>query len=457
MMLRRHLLLSAAAPRARRPNIVWIIGDDLGAELGCYGDTAVQTPAIDRLAGRGIRFTNCHSTSPVCSSSRSAFQTGVYQTSTGTHHHRSHRRDRYQLPAPARLICDLLRERGYFTCNVREPAPGLRATVKTDFNFAASRPFDGDHWNQRPKDRPFFAQVCLQAPHKGPAFQEARKASRLVDPARVVLPPYFPDHPVVRDEVANYYDAVQLVDSQVGAILGALEAQQLFRETVVFLFGDNGRCLLRSKQWLYETGTRVPLIVSGPGIGKSVRPQLCTLLDMTAETLRVAGLPVPAWFHGQPLLDSRAAERRFIVTARDRCGIAVDRIRSVRTERFRYIRNFMPGKPRSQPNNYIEFQYPTLQVLRELHHAGRLNPTQAEFLAPGKPEVELYDRAADPHEVRNLAGLPQYAATVRLHERHLERWMKGTGDRGAVPEDPGELAEAEAEDKAAREQRARKP
>ena len=249
-----------------RPNILWLLGDDLGPQLGCYGHPLVHTPHADRIAGEGTRFTHCFTTAPVCSASRSGWNTGVYQTATGTHNHRSHRKDGYALPNGVRLISHRLKDAGYFTANVTDIAPGVRASAKTDFNFKTeTRPFDGTHWNQRAKGQPFYAQINFTAPHKGPIWTAARKQAKLVDPARVELPPYYPDHPVVRDEVANYLDAVNYWDTQVGAVMESLNADGLLENTVIFVFGDNGRCLLRGKQWLYDPGTHVPLLVRWPG------------------------------------------------------------------------------------------------------------------------------------------------------------------------------------------------
>ena len=169
------LIRARSGSAADRPNVLWVLGDDLGPQLGCYGYPLVRTPNMDRLAEQGVRFTRAHTTGPVCSASRSGFNTGLYQTSIGCHNHRSHRKDGYRLPEGARLITERLRERGYFTANVLEFAEGVRGTGKTDFNFTFKKPFDGTHWNQRPPGQPFFAQVNFQAPHKGPAFLEARK------------------------------------------------------------------------------------------------------------------------------------------------------------------------------------------------------------------------------------------------------------------------------------------
>lgn len=450
---RRELLPAALfaglrQQQAARPNILWIIGDDLGPELSCYGHPLTNTPHIDRLARLGVRFTNCHSTAPVCSSSRSAFQTGLYQTTTGTHHHRSHRQDSYVLPAPARLLSHTLHDHGYFTCNLTPASSSRIATGKTDFNFKADRPFDGDHWRQRANNQPFFAQVCLLPPHKGAAFPQARRRPQLVDPARVSLPPYYPDHPVIRDEFANYLDAVQLADDQVGTVLAELERDSLLDSTVVFVFGDNGRCLLRGKQWLYETGTHVPLVIHWPGQVKpgSLRPDLCTLLDVSATTLAAAGVDPGYRLHGRSLVGPRGKPPGAIFTARDRCGVAVDHIRAIRTQRFRLIRNFRPDRPYSQHNPYILTQYPTFSVMRELHQQRRLNPIQDAFFATRKPELELYDLQADPHEVNNLAGQSSHRKVQQQLLSRLGQWQSATCDAGGKPEDPDELEQARKED-----------
>ena len=309
--LSRRAALTIAAPflnlRAQnkqdRPNILWILGDDLGIELGCYGNRLVRTPHADRIAGEGVRFTDCHTTAPVCSPSRSAWNTGVYQTTSGTHNHRSHRKDGYPLPDGIRLVSHRLADAGYFTANVTSMAPELSASGKTDFNFYTEKPFHGTHWNQRAAGQPFYAQINFTAPHKGPMWPQARRTSGLVDPARIELPPYYPDHPVVRDEFANYLDAVNLWDRQLGVVLDLLRSDGLLDNTAIFVFGDNGRCLIRGKQWLYDAGTHIPLLVRWPGHLKAgtVRRDPVLSLDITATTLEIAGVPRPALCHGQSL------------------------------------------------------------------------------------------------------------------------------------------------------------
>jgi arylsulfatase A-like enzyme len=416
----------------QRPNVLWILGDDLGPQLSCYGHPIVQTPNLDRIAAGGVRFTRAHTTAPVCSSSRSAFNVGLYQIATGTHNHRSHRDDDYQLPEGARLVSERMAEAGYFTANVTEIAPGVKGTGKTDWNWKAGKGFAGTHWRQRSAGQPFYAQINFQAPHKGPAFAAARKQAKLVDPATVDLPPYYPDDPRVRDEVANYYDAIHLLDMQVGVVMEELLKDGLLENTHIYVFGDNGRCLLRGKQWLYDAGTHVPLLVRRRDGAMSgvVREDPVVALDITAQALVDAGLALPKWFHGQPLFQSKPREHVF--TARDRCDITVDRIRAVQTKRWKYIRNYMPEKPYTQHNDYILKEYPTLTVLKEWGAAKRLNAVQHLFLSQQKPVEEFYDLVADPHEVNNLAEEPRHARELGRMRKLVDGWVREMKDTGAA-------------------------
>ncbi|MFN7933526.1 MAG: sulfatase [Bryobacteraceae bacterium] len=445
--MQRRTLLKAAAPaiiRARmgaagdRPNILWIIAEDIGPWFSCYGHNIVQTPNLDKLAASGVRYTRAFTTAPVCSASRSAFNVGLYQIHTGTHNHRSHRKDGFTLPPHARLINDRMRDAGYFTCNIRQYAPGMQGSGKTDYNFTTNKPWDGTHWNQRKAGQPFYAQINFTEPHKGPAFVEARKQKQLVDPAKVPLPPYFPDHPTVRDEVANFFDAINLLDKKVGVLLETLDKDKALDNTVVFMMGDNGTCLIRGKQWCYTKGVHVPMMLRWPGVTKpgTVNEDLTLSLDMTATSLMAAGIPIPEQFHGTPLVGPKAKKRDFLFTARDRCDMTVDRIRSVRDKRFNFIRNFMPERPYTQYNEYILKSYPTLTVMKQLHEQGKLNATQQLFMVPRKPDTELYDLQNDPHEVNNLAAKPEHRKRAADMDRRLQAWLKEMDDKGAIAEKP---------------------
>jgi len=448
--------LSAVDSAEDRPNILWILSEDISPDLGCYGTPAVQTPNLDRLARQGIRFTQAFTTSPVCSASRSAMITGMYQTSIGAHHHRSHRDDGYTLPEPVRPITDYFRRAGYFTANVTTAAPGVRGSGKTDFNFnVRGKPFDGTDWavkrpsnestaSRRKANQPFFAQLSISMTHRGGHWKNLEeKLDNPVDPAAVKLPPYYPDHPIARRDWATYLNSIQVMDQYVGKILQRLDDEGLAENTLVVFIGDHGRCHVRGKQWLYDGGIHIPLLVRWPGKLKAgqVCDHLVSAIDISATVLKVAGIEPPAHIEGQVFLEPAGKggwkpvkKRDYIIAARDRCDETIDRIRCVRTDRYKYIRNFMPDRPYTQKNRYKERSYPVLGLMKELHAQGKVTPVQALFMASRKPDEELYDLQADPYEVHNLAGSQEHQAILKRMRAILQQWIEETGDMGQSPE-----------------------
>ena len=420
-----------------RPNILWILSEDISPDLGCYGTPAVQTPNLDKLARQGVRYTNAFTTAPVCSASRSAMITGMYQTSVGIHNHRSHRDDGYTLLEPVRMITDYFREAGYFTANVKTAAPGVRGSGKTDFNFKFKNAFDGSDWNQRKPGRPFFAQLSISMTHRGGHWKGLRqKLKNPVEPAKVQLPPYYPDHPVARDDWATYLDSIQMMDGFVGKILKRLDDEGLAENTVVIFIGDHGRCHVRGKQWLYDGGIHIPLIIRWPGKLKAglVCDDLVSSIDISATVLKIAGIEPPKYMEGRVFLGPDAEKRDYIIAARDRCDETYDRIRCVRTKRYKYIRNFMPERPYTQINRYKERSYPMLPLMRKLHSEGKLTPVQALFMAPRKPVEELFDLRNDPYEINNLAGSSKHRPILEKMRGILNKWIEETGDKGQLPE-----------------------
>jgi arylsulfatase A-like enzyme len=450
---REYLLGSAAAaagaqtpgPRStgRPPNILWILAEDMGPQLACYGEPLIQTPNLDRMARDGARFTRAFTTAPVCSASRSALATGMFQTTTGCHNHRTiHKKP---LPAGVRLLTDRLREAGYFTV-LSAPPPGekrgggtgARGSGKTDYNFTASQPFDDFDWSRRPSGKPFFAQLTIQESHKGIGWPLGRKLTPRIDQAKLNLPPYWPDHRVARDEYANYLEAIQLADRYVGDVFKRLDEEKLADNTLVFFMGDNGSCLFRGKQFLYDGGIHVPLLVRWPGKVQpgTVREDLISGVDLVGATLAAAGLEVPRDLHGRDFLGDAVPRRERIFAARDRCDTAIERMRCVRDTRYKYIRNFLPAIPYMQANPYKEKEYPTWNLVKQLKTEGKLTPVQALFAADSKPVEELYDLQSDPHEVRNLAGDPAQNDRLLSLRKLVDDWIVETGDKGNLMEDP---------------------
>lgn len=427
---------AGAAEPAERPNVVWIIGEDMGPELGCYGDPNAITPNMDRLARQGARFTRAYTHAPVCAPCRSGLITGRYPTSIGSHHMRS------TLLDPPPMFTSFLQQSGYTVAWPTKAGYG-----KTDFNFQVpAGAFDVvTDWTKEIPRQPFFGYFNITTSHesqiRAPAEVFARNTAALdpsqrQDPARMRVPAYHPDTPEVRRDLANYYELVTAVDHKVGEVLAALDRAGIADNTLVILTGDHGRGLPRSKRWVYEQGTHVPLIVRWPGRVEpgTVREDLACFLDLAPTTLAAAGVEIPETLDGRVIVGPGTEPApRYVFAARDRMDEAEDRIRAVRDARYRYVRNFHPERPYAQRIAYMELM-PTMRVWRERAAAGTLDDAQALFFAPTKPPEELYDVEADPDEVRNLAGDPAHRAKLEELRKALDGWIADTGDLGAIPE-----------------------
>lgn len=439
----------SARAEAKPPNILWIVVEDMSPHFSCYGETLVQTPAVDRLAAEGTRFTKAYITAPVCSAARSAMITGMYQTSIGAHHHRSGRGEmKIRLPENVVPIPVLFQEAGYFTCigsglpgvNQRGLPVGKDRKGKTDYNFEWDETiYDSHDWAGR-GDKPFFMQVQIDGGklrshslHGMPAFIKRVESEfgSSTDPAKVVLPPYYPREPLLLEDWAAYLDSVRLTDLHVGRLIGRLENEGLLENTLIILMTDHGISHARGKQFLYDEGTHIPFILSGPGVAKGVtRNDLVEHIDMAAISLAAAGIPIPAGMQGRDILAKDYRPREAIFAARDRCDETVDRIRSVRTDRFLYIRNFHPARPLLQPNVYKDGKA-ILQVLRAAHESGSLPPVSEELLfSPTRPAEELYEYAEDRWQLTNLADSPEHKATLESLRARLDQWMIDTNDHG---------------------------
>jgi N-sulfoglucosamine sulfohydrolase len=420
---------------AEKPNVVWIVAEDHSPNLGCYGDPDAVTPNLDRLASQGARFTRCFTHAPVCAPSRSGLITGQFPTTLGSHHMRS------KLTKTPPLFVDELRKAGYFVA-----WPG-----KTDFNFDVPKGWvdTTENWTRNPdvlpRDRPFFAFVNLNVTHESQSrptpAQHAKNTTRLTaaqrhDPAKVKLPPSYPDPEGVRKNVAVYHDTVTTMDYQVGDVLKLLDDRKLADNTVVFFFGDHGWGVTRGKRWPYDSGTRVPLLVRWPGKVEagSVRDDLVAFLDFAPTVLSLAGAELPARMQGRVMLgDKTQPAPKYVFSCRDRMDETYDRVRSVRGERYRYVRNFHPELPYFQYVNYMD-EMPILKEWRRLAFAGQLNDTQRMWFARTKPKEELYDLDTDRYEVKNLADSPAHQAVLTELRAALDKWIVESKDLGEVPE-----------------------
>lgn len=413
-----------------RLNILWISCEDTSPDLGCYGDNYADTPNLDRLAREGCRYTNAFVPYPVCAPTRSSIITGMYPSSIGTMHMRTNMKG-YEAVPPSYVKCftEYLRANGYYCTN----------HSKTDYQFKA--PFtawdDSHDWRNRPGNMPFFSVINLAVSHESRNWP--KKNEKLVhDSTKAPVPPYYPDTPIVRENIARYYDNVSKMDKQAGEILQKLDEDKLSDKTIVFFWGDHGRGLPRCKRWCYDSGIHVPLIVRWPG---SIKPntvchELISLVDLGPTVLSLAGIRVPSYMQGRPFLGRQKAHRRkFIVAGRERMDLnSDDHIRCIRDKRYKYIRNFMPEKPYAQPIPYRD-KMPIMQEWRRLNEENALRGPQKLFFQKTKSREEFYDTLNDPHEISNLINSLEHQERIAKMRAELEIWIDQTGDLGRIPED----------------------
>jgi arylsulfatase A-like enzyme len=460
--------LAQADEKPKRPNILWIVAENISHDLGCYGGKDVETPNLDRLAREGVRFTRVFATSPVCAPSRSAFMTGMYQTTTDTHHMRSHRDDGFRLPPGVRPITHWLQDTGYSTFNIGMILRWLVGTKKLDLNFVnEGKIFQSDQWADLKKKQPFFAMI--NTPEVEYDIYDRKSAAKprvewvgekdhpqIAKADKVKPPPYYPDHPVAREEWARYLNSVSGLDARVGKILEALKNDGLEDDTIVVFFADNGRLEVRGIHFCYDSGLLVPMIIRWPRNfpapksfeAGTVNDQIISLLDLTATTLDMAGIKRPALMQSRIFLGPNAdPPRKYAFSARDRIDETVNRIRSVRDDRYRYNRNFMPEQSLAALNRYREKCFLVMPLARQLNAEGKLTGSAQMLVAPRLPDEELYDTAADPFQIKNLidSKVPEHREALLRLRAALDVWMTDTGDRGRFPEPPEVVAPFEKE------------
>jgi arylsulfatase A-like enzyme len=445
--LRGEAAAIAQTASPARPNIVWISNEDMSPHLGVYGDPIARTPVLDHLAKESIRYTNAFATAPVCAPSRAAIITGMYQNAIGAQHMRTTEDRVPELPGPylavppfyVKAFPEYLRAAGYYTTN----------RVKTDYQFGD--PFtiwdersDKAHWrNRSDKSRPFFSVFNLEVTHESRIFptSPARKGKPLVtDPARIAVPPYYPDTPLVREELARMYDNVADMDAQVGRILGELAADGLSENTIVFYWSDHGDGVPRAKRSLYDSGLRVPLMIRWPAALRppfapgAVSDEMVSFVDLAPTVLALAGVDVPAHLQGRVLVGPRAGPApTYAFAARDRMDQEYDMMRSARDARYLYIRNLQPDLPYAGHIIYRN-QSAIMQEWLRLQASGQLEGSAALWMRTSRPAEELYDTAADPHNIRDLSAEAAHRPTLERMRRAVTDWMTRIGDQGLINE-----------------------
>lgn len=436
-----HSLLGVAPAK---PNILWIVTEDIGCDMACYGTKGVHTPNMDQLAAEGTLYTRAYTSASICSPSRSSFMTGLYP-------HQVHSKNmrirpplkKKPLPDGVDIFTKYLRDAGY--------AIGFPGHGKKDWGFIepTSPPYDIGNWDSLTQKQPFFCQYQFYDTHRvnkkidGTFFPFLPCPEHPVDRANVELHPYTPDTPEAREELGAYLENVNLLDMKIGALLADLKAKGLYETTIIVVMGDNGPPIFRGKGFLYERGIRMPLIVRiperfRPGVKPgTITDELVSALDMAPTFIDLAGGTIPDYMEGRIFFGpNQQPEPEYLFAMRDRHGMNVDRCRSVASKTDKYIRNYVRGM------TCFENSLGNVAGSRaglKLFEQGKLSAAQAAYYTD-KPEEELYDLTTDPFELNNLAQDPAREETLTKFRKALTGWIDETEDDGAF-EDPDALKE----------------
>ena len=441
-----------------QPNVLLLVAEDMGRRVGAFGDPLANTPTLDRLAAEGVRYTNAFTTAGVCAPSRAALITGVHQNTLGAGHMRtqsSHWPLQYlAVPPPeVKAFPELLRRAGYYTFT----------DFKLDYQFSGPSfgtgpptiwDAEGDHdrWRGRAPGQPFFGLINFMVTHESMIFAEQDITSpalvamrrqfkgdakgQRVAAERVIVPPFYPDTPEVRQDIATHYENISIMDAQVAETLRDLAEDGLLKNTIIIWTTDHGDGLPRFKREVFDTGIHVPMIVRWPeALAPAMSPgsvdaRLVSFVDLAPTILQMAGVGIPTYVHGRSFLSSR---RPFIFAARDRMDSEPDRQRAVRDRRFKYIRTYAKDRP-GYMNLTFRNQMRLMRVWRQAFTAGTLSDVQARWFEPRATEA-LYDTRADPYELRNLVEDPRYRQVLERMRRALAAWQASTPDLGRLPEE----------------------
>ena len=423
-----------------KPNIIWLMAEDMGQDLECYGMKGVKTPNLNKLAKEGVLYNNCFVTNPICSPSRSSMMTGVHQNVINAQHHRSNRN--VPLMAPYKPITYWLRKKGYTSILGNKDVFMKGMKIDCNFKCSALGPYDGvkkfglfdKKLDFTTQDAPFFNQVQLKVTHRGDWWNGIRKKSKHpVKLDEIELPPYMVDTKETRYDWACYLDTVEYMDNEVGNLMADIRKKALEKNTIVIFIADNGRCNIRGKGYLYEPGVRVPLIVWAPGRVKAgtVNNDFVTTIDISASVLQLAGAEIPDYMTARPFIGlDKVKSRKYIRTARDIWDEIDECSRGIRTEKFSYIINHMPQVPWDAQQGYLDLNRPAVHVMRSLMSKRKLSAAESVFLQNKKPQEELYDLQKDPHQLNNLAANPEYKEVLEDMRLKEKEWLSKNKDYG---------------------------
>lgn len=460
-------IISSKLQLPDRPNILWLVTEDMGPYIAPFGDSTVQTPNLSRLASEGVIYPNMYSPSGVCAPSRAAIATGMYPSSIGANHMRTTSYTEvtglpsYEaVPNPeVKMISELLRMNGYYCTNNSKQDYQFKAPVTA---WDESSRFA--HWKNRKNNQPFFSIFNFTQTHESALFEpygfkkgeqrhyqagdrnysstsglipEDKITTHIPKDTNFKIPPYLPDTEKVRRDLWKMYNNIAEMDKQLGAILKQLEDDGLLENTIIFFYGDHGGPLPRQKRLIYDSGLNTPMIIRFPNKQKSGTKdsQLISFVDFAPTLLSLLGISPPDYMQGEAFLGKYQAKekRKYIHAAADRFDGFTDAIRAVRNKQFKYIRNFRPEQEYYLPVQYRE-RIPTMQELLRLKDEGKLNKDQTLWFRKNKSKEELYDCKTDPHELNNLVEDPTYNENLAELRAEMNRWIEDIGDQPNLPE-----------------------
>ncbi|MBS1599949.1 MAG: sulfatase [Bacteroidetes bacterium] len=430
-------LFVSANAQQQKPNIIWIVCEDISPFVSAYGETEIKTPNIDQLAKEGVRYNYVYTTAGVCAPSRSSIITGMYQTSIGTMHMRTIGDPKYQpvpsysavIPEYVKCFPEYLRKAGYYcTNNEKQDYQFIPPVTVWDENGPAAS------FRNRPKQKPFFSVFNLAITHESMLW--LRKDSFLVDPEKLSVPPIYPNTITAKQAKARLFTNIELMDKQVGEIIQMLKHDGLYDNTIIFFYSDHGGSLPWMKREVLERGVHIPFVIRFPGKKNAgtVNNDLISSVDFAPSILSLAGIPIPAYMQGQAFLGAQKSKtpRKYVFAGRDRMDTEYDRVRMVRDGRYRYLYNYMPEKKYYQD---IEFRLsiPLMKEILQYRDEKKLDAVQASWFKT-KPVEELYDVEKDPYEIHNLVFDPLYADKLKELRSAFQEWNKLVGDMAATPE-----------------------
>ena len=442
-------IISCGSGNNIKPNIVWLVAEDQSQYFfPFYGDNSVTLPNISQLLENGIVYDGMNSPYPVCAPARSAIITGMYPNSIGTGNQRAYNYNRTvrtdnesilgfpyyssKLAEQIKPFTQILRENGYYTTN----------NSKMDYNFklredAWDESSKEASWEKRNKDQPFFSVFNFGVTHESQIWLRDKQELK-VDPNDLSVPPFFPNDSLTRHALAVNYSNLVEMDKQMGKIIDKLKDQGLYENTYIFFYSDHGGPFPRHKRAIYDPGSKVPLVIKFPKrikVKEKRNYDLLNFIDFAPTILSIAGLEIPKVYQGIAFLGSKKSKnkRNYSYSASDRFDEVTDKIRAVKTKKYKYIRNYDINKPHAL-NNYYRTQMALMRHLTALNESNLLSAEQKLwFNVPKNPE-EFYDLENDPFELNNLIGEKKYSKEIENLRIQLDNWIDQINDPVNIPE-----------------------